>query len=316
MTETIPDTPGSPAAPAEYRGRPVFILAPARSFSTVVTALLGGHPDIYAFPEMQVFSAATVGDFLDKARREPNAKPAYIHVRLSGVYRAVAQVHERDQSDEAVARAISWLRQRSSWPMTQLMNHLLKLVAPRTGLEKSPETIATDESLAACMKAYPLARYIHLTRHPVNTQRSMQQNHQPSLIKPLTEKALVAVAASAWYQGHRRVLRTLTGLPPGRWIRVRGEDVLYEPRTWLPRILGWLGLACDDEIIEGMLHTERWEFGGTGPSSRLFGGDPKFFLSPTLRPVVASGPVSFDPSWGLPAEMRRRMTALAHDLGY
>ena len=36
---------------------PIFLLAPARSYSTITLALLAGHPDIYGFPEMLLFTA-------------------------------------------------------------------------------------------------------------------------------------------------------------------------------------------------------------------------------------------------------------------
>jgi hypothetical protein len=306
-------TPGD----AEQRRRqPVFILAPARSFSTVTTALLAGHPSVYGFPEMLLFTASTVGELLDSGRYAANRSPGYVNALFSGVYRTVAAVHEEDQSDPAIRRAVAWLGQRPSWTTKQLMDHLLELVAPRAGLEKSPGTISSDESLAACLRAYPQARYIHLTRHPVDTQRSMQKNYRQTLARPLGDTVVAARCASAWYLGHRRVMRVLAGLPPEQWFRVRAEDLLHEPPAWLPRILGWLGLACDDEIISRMLRTEAWQFSGTGPSRRLFGGDAKFFAAPALRPVAAPGPVCFDPDWGLTREMCRRMTILAHDLGY
>jgi hypothetical protein len=315
MTSVAPDQPAARAA-GQQGGQLLFILAPARSFSTVSAALLDGHPGIFSFPEMLLFTASTVGELIDSKRIPANTQPRFASARMSGIYRAVAALHEGCQSDEAVGRAVSWLERRCGWATTHLMDHLREISGARICVEKTPETIATDRALAACMKAYSDARYIHLTRHPVDTQRSMQQNHQQTLRQPLSGKALVATCASAWYLGHTRVVRALDGLPEDRWIRVRGEDLLREPRIWLPRILDWLGLAWDDTIITRMLRTELWQFSGTGPSDRLLGGDPSYIRAPALRPVAAPGPVTFDPSWGLPSEMRRRMTVLARNLGY
>src|SRR5262249_46194462 len=39
---------------------PVFILCPIRSFSSVACAMLGQHPELYAFPELRLFNADTV----------------------------------------------------------------------------------------------------------------------------------------------------------------------------------------------------------------------------------------------------------------
>ncbi len=42
--------------------RPVFLLAPARSYSTVALALLAGHPGLHGFPELMLFNADTVAE--------------------------------------------------------------------------------------------------------------------------------------------------------------------------------------------------------------------------------------------------------------
>lgn len=294
----------------------IFILAPARSFSTITAALLDGHPDIFSFPEMLLFTAPTVGELINLTRIPSVITQEFASQRLTGIFRSVAALHEDSQSDAAIERAVSWLKRRSSWPTTRLMDHLMETSRALVCVEKTPETVATDEALEACMEAYPNARYIHLTRHPVETQHSMQKSHQQTLCQPLRQGALVAICASAWYRGHARVVKALDELPQCRWIRVRGEDLLSEPTIWLPQILDWMGLRRTDEIIRRMLRTELWQFSGTGPSNHLFGGDPDYLEAPALRPITMPGPVIFEPSWNLPAEMIRRMTALARNLGY
>jgi hypothetical protein len=76
-------------------------------------------------------------------------------------------------------RAYGWVTQRSEWTTQQLLDHLLAGVAPREGLEKSPDTVDKDAALERCLRAYPQARFLHLTRHPETTQRSMRKHWQP-----------------------------------------------------------------------------------------------------------------------------------------
>ncbi|MGI5233694.1 sulfotransferase family protein [Actinoallomurus sp. CA-142502] len=289
---------------------PVFLLAPARSYSTVAVALLSGHPDVYGFPETLVFNAATVGELL----REGTGW-ARFPLRQSGLWRAVAALHEGSQDGDAVARAREWLADRADWPTTRLMDHLIDLARPRVSLEKSPDTSSDDAILARCMAAYPRARFLHLVRHPVTTQRSLHEHWRPAG-RFRSEKALIAEAAAFWYLSHQRIMAALASLPSEQWMRVRAEDLLTEPRVWLPRILAWLRLDGDPHIVDRMLLTENWRFAGTGRSDDLLGGDPKFLRSPALRPIPAPGPVVFDPSWGLHDEMCDRMTDLARSLGY
>ncbi|MFD8814762.1 sulfotransferase family protein [Streptomyces sp. NPDC059627] len=315
MTATV-STGGAAhgAEPVATHPDPVFILSPPRSFSTIALALLAGHPQIFGFPEMLVFANRTVADLVGEDGTEAERfPPEYRRTRLSGVCRAIAQLHEGEQSAPAVARAEDWLRARLDWPTPRVLGHLLDLVSPQIGVEKSPDTVATDDSLDRCMSSYPKARYIHLTRHPVTTQRSMHTQNQQYLTH---RKVRVVGAASSWYLSHLRIMRTLGDLPQEQWMRVRGEDLVNEPRVWLRRILDWLGLESGEAVIDRMTHPESWLFAHNGPTGGLYGGDHKFFSAPDLRPVPDPGPVTFDPEWDLPDEMCRRMTLLAHQLGY
>jgi hypothetical protein len=304
------DRPGQAGPPA--RREPVFLLAPARSYSTVTVALLAGHPAIYGFPEMLLFSADTVGELIQKTPR-PRQPPAFVESQRSGILRAVADLLEGSQEQPAIARAEAWLTARSSWPPYQLMDYLLEQAYPQVGLEKSPETVITNRALDACLDRYPNARYIHLTRHPVTTMRS-HIDHLRCLGR--SEKALVVGAASSWYLCHARIVRRLAQLPDRQWTRIRAEDLLREPATHLPRLLSWLELPTDAQLVARMMHTEKWRFAGTGPAGRLFGGDPKFMRSPVLRPIREPGEIAFDESWGMPDGVRDRLTALANALGY
>jgi hypothetical protein len=304
------------------RQPPVFILSPPRGLSTVCTALLAGHPAIYGLPEMLTFSVPTIGELLSGVGCAC-AAPACVHpadcrvlrVRLSGPFRAIAQLHEGCQDPPAIARARAWLISRADWPTERLLSHLLAVAAPRIGLEKSPDTVRCKENLARCLRAYPAARYIHLTRHPVTAQRSIEE-HLARLVPRRGRLGYVVNAAAIWYLSHLRIMRALAALPGHQWMRVRGEDLVNEPGTWLPRVLDWLGLEHDDQIVARMLRTEQWTFAGCGPSGVLLGGDYKFMQRPQLRSRAGLGPVAFDPAWGLPAEMRADMAELGRYFGY
>ena len=43
---------------------PVFLLAPARSYTTVSIAVLAGHPELYGLPETNLFLRDTVGEII------------------------------------------------------------------------------------------------------------------------------------------------------------------------------------------------------------------------------------------------------------
>jgi hypothetical protein len=298
------------------------VLSPPRSYSTVTVALLGGHPAIFGLPEMLTFSAPTVGELMSgtgcgcsAVGSDHPASCQVLRVRLTGPYRALAYLHEGSQAPDAIERAAAWLRARPDWPTERLLDHVFDLAAPQVGLEKSPDTVRTDASLGRCLRSYPDAKFVHLTRHPITAQRSLQEHLD--LISPAKSKLHLAVrAATIWYLSHVRIIRALRALPRHQSMRVRAEDLLAAPLEQLPLMLSWLGLPYDKQTVTGMLRTERWAFAGSGPAPRLFGGDHKFMQRPALRAPEPDPPDTFDPDWGLPAEMCDRMSALARSLGY
>jgi hypothetical protein len=292
---------------------PVFILATARSYSTVSIAMLAQHPDLFGFPELGLFRTPEVGGMLTEHKGQTRLQAQLFRNHLTGVLRAVAHLHEGAQTADAIDRAERWLAERSDWPTVRLMDHLLDIVTPRTGIEKSPDSTNTDKALDACVNAYPNARFLHLTRHPVTTQRSM---FEQARIWDGDGLGKIDRAAFAWFLSHSRIAKKLAPMPARKWLRVRAEDLLRNPDITLRRVCEWLELPCDDGIVARMRHPEDWCFAGNGPDGNLLGGDYKFMTDPALRQVPEPGPVVFDPAWGMHPELVGQMTRLARFLGY
>ncbi len=307
------DSPGEQPGPTGPLPHPVLMLAPARSYSTVSLAMLAGHPQLYGFPEMLVFSAPTVGEILEGVGRPANA--AWIEFGNIGISRAVAQIHEGTQSPAALERAMDWLRDHGNWKAVALMDYLLRRVYPKIGLEKSPDTVRSERALNACLQAYPQSMYLHLTRHPVSTVRSMQKHWARFFPPEMPEQLRSRVCLMSWYTCHLRIVKALLGLPGDQWMRVRAEDLLREPRVWLPRVLDRLSLGHDNLTIEQMMQTDKWRFAQYNPDA-AGGGDYSFMRNPALRPVPAPAAELDSPSWEITNEVRRRITVLARYLGY
>jgi hypothetical protein len=295
---------------------PVFLLAPARSYTTVSIALLAGHPELYGLPETGLFSRKTVGEILALSAGPVSESGGRRHT-LMGLERALAQLHDGTQDQAALDRALNWVVQRPEMSTADVMKHLLRLIYPRIGVEKSPDTVASARALSWCMRAFPGARYLHLTRHPVGTQRSMIRLYNqylfPAEITP-AERARLCVLA--WHTSHLRILQALEAVPRRRWLRVRAEDLIGDPRTWLPQVLDWLDLRYDEAIIDGMLDTRRWEFARWHGHIGFGGADPCFLADPALRPAQPPGPDLIDPAWQISEDIAAKVITLARYLGY
>jgi len=258
---------------------PVFVLAPARSNSSVVTAMLGQHPELCAFPELGLFRKDTVGELLTDP---PGWTGAPAHQRMSGLYRALAEHHDGAQTSDTVAAAARWVEARSGWSVRELFDHLLELAAPRAAIEKSPESSSRDDHLARLVAAYPRARYLHLTRHPRTSVDSMQRVWSGKGYWHVAPELFPHFCLGVWYHQHRRIDELVSSLPAHRALRVRSEDVINEPATALPRVCAWLGI---DPSVDAITHPEDSPYAALGPDNAAGGWDEGFLRDPRLRPV-------------------------------
>jgi Sulfotransferase family len=288
----------------------VFVLAPARSFSSVVTQSLGCHPQLYAFPELLLSSFDTVDEWLDQDTPGPR-----IHEnRTSGLVRAFAELRFGGQTEAGVAATWRYLESMRGRPARVLLDELLGAVAPAIAVEKSPEAAVVPGALSRLLRWYPEARFIHLLRHPVATCESQ--------VKHWT-------VGEEWWRGdphrwvpfglisnRRRIIAFLNGMPTERWRPVRGEDVVDDPAGALEPVLAWLGLRTDAEALDALRHPERSPYACVGPVGAGGGNDPTFQASPTLRPARRSPSLALPSEWRVSRPWREELESLGRELGY
>jgi hypothetical protein len=297
------------------RFSPVFVLAPARSCSSVVATMIGRHPELAGLPELKLFCCPTMGALAATL-------PQYwigrgLTHRSPGLVRALAEVEFGDQGPESVAAAQAWLNERADWSGADVLDVLMARLNPRVVVEKSPENVDSDSSLKRMAAAYPKARYIHLTRHPVTTQRSMERHRRQATPEyPPRGEPMTGIAA--WFQVHERILQFCASLPDDRHMRIRAEDALNEPDRVMGRIAAWLGVRADAEALETMKHPEDSPFVRSGPAGSGAGGgnDPGFLADPRLRAVELPQTLAPPPGWSLDLSVWRCVADLARALGY
>jgi hypothetical protein len=289
--------------------------------------MLGQHPQMYGFPELRLFTADTVdglirdwkekSGFLDELCGRLFGSPA---AECSiGLLRAVAELHFGGQTAETIGRALQWLYARRAWSTRQLFDSLLEAVWPRTGVEKTPETAMSPGCMARVRALYPRARFLHLTRHPVTAQRSLQAFWGPGARKLHPEwhgRDLAQICARRWCRTHQAILDFTAALSAGQALRIRGEDLLNEPDTYLPHVAAWLGLRSDAKAIEAMKHPERSPYAGVGPTSAWLGNDRKFLHDPRLRPCELPQALEPPAKWGLDDSLLLTTVEIARRLGH
>jgi hypothetical protein len=292
---------------------PVFVLAPARSCSSIAVAMLGGHPQLYAFPELRLFRVDKVAEMLVDP---PPGRGMPVGERVAGLLRALALLHEGAQTPVAIEHARAWLAERAAWPTHQVLDHLLALVDPRIGVEKSPESSLSWEALSRVGSAYPRARYIHLVRHPWSTVASMIRAWGALPYWGVAPEAAPEYCAALWVEQHRRIEAFTSQLEPGHHVRTRAEQLVNHPESVLPALCGWLDLQSGPVELELMSSPERSPYARPGPDNAWGGYDPTFLRSPERRPVATPDTLQAPGHWPISAQTQSAVAGLAAEFGY
>jgi hypothetical protein len=216
-----------------------------------------------------------------------------------------------------------WAAARQECTTAAVYQELVAKIHPLIAVEKSPAYTIDINRMLAMHAAFPDARFLHLTRHPVGQCKSVMQMNFGAFalyvnsIEFQEDRAFVEPQL-AWHDLNINILNFLDTVPPQQQLRVRGEDVMSDPKTELARICRWLGIRDDAEAVDEMMHPERSPFACFGPLPAMFGNDPNFLRGPTFRPHVPRVPPLHNPvPWrddGL--GLHPRVVALAQEFGY
>jgi hypothetical protein len=300
--------------------RLLMVLAAPRSFSSLVSTMVGQHPEIYGFPEINLMMRDTVAEALAWERSCGR------FLGSPGLLRTLAQLLWGDQSAEHVLDAALYLEDRADWTTKAMMDHVMDLAAAASGarfcLEKSPSLTFLPPGFARLRAGYPDAMYIHVTRNPVSLTQSLEEYIRESQrFTPEQKEMRLRSAITAWPVTQRNILDFCAGLAPGQYLRIRGEDVLENGALVMGQVAEWLGLRRDAAAIAAMLRPEDSPYARLGPVNAPFGNDPKFVMSPAFRPGKPRLPRVADFLNGpegaeLGPERRAYLQRLSHLMGY
>lgn len=250
---------------------PLFVIAPPRSYTSVVGGMLGQHPQAYGLPEVNLSHGDTLGDLWDSV-------PVAVNYSTSGLLRLLAQLHDGIQSEDAVLRARQWVLRRPHWPAAKVFAHIQDVVGPDTMLvEKSPRNTLQIENLRRLRRIFPRASFLHLTRHPRTQGKSVID-----LMRSYGDDNANYDPQRNWLRCQMNILEFSAELATGQCMRIKGEMLLRDPQRYLGQICEWLDLDNSEASIEAMLHPETSPFANIGPPSAPYGNDPNFLNNPEL----------------------------------
>lgn len=299
---------------------PLFLLAPPRSFTSVINAMIGQHPQAFGLPELNLFAVDNMIDLWCPRVKEFNFNSKLRH----GILRAVAEIYVGEQTDEAIEFAEHWCAAREHLSCGEVFNEIRQKIDPLIPVDKTPGYSIDYRRLERIYEVCPDARFIHLTRHPVKQCEStmaLSDAMFPKFVNAIEYQETRAVLEPqlAWHDLNINILNFLEQkVPGGQHMRVRGEEIMANPEEKLAEICRWVGIRDDAEAIDEMMHPERSPFACLGPVTALFGNDPNFLRRSNFKKHVPSVPPLDEPvSWrddgkGLYPEV----IELAREFGY
>lgn len=278
--------------PKRKNPRACFILSPGRSGSTLLRAMLNGHPDLFAPPELELDL------FYDMESRYKGLASGWSD--LLGLESAVSQLWHCDH-EEAVVMVNEW--REANRPTLDVFRELQERCSPRTLVDQTTSLAVSMPALKRLEVCFEGAFYIHLQRHPLAMIRSWVRSNFAQVV-PCTPQSAAEVN---WVLAHQNVSKFFGSISEERKLAVRYEDVVTDPQAQMTRITNFLGL----KFHPGMLDPYGDSSQTASPCGR-FSGDKKFLQRNAIDSSAADSSRRY-PSDG---PLLKMTEALARGFGY
>jgi len=265
---------------------PIFILSSPRSYSSVISSMIGQHSELFGFPEINLILADDIQSYIALMKEQRlNLK--------DGDLRSIAYIFFGDQSFNSIKKASDFLIQYPDMKTKDVLKSFHEKIHPKRLVTKSP-LYATN--LNYLKKLPPDAFFIHILRNPLTQNRSLENYLRLLDLNPANHlyTAHLENRYKGWMNEQQNIETFLQKISINRKIRVYSESILQEPKEAMKGLCHFLNVSDDEENIEQMLHPEKSIFASVGNETARFGNDPKFLMHPKLRVPNESIDISID----------------------
>jgi amino acid adenylation domain-containing protein/FkbH-like protein/non-ribosomal peptide synthase protein (TIGR01720 family)/FkbM family methyltransferase len=254
----------------------IFILSPHRSGSTLLRVILGGNPQLFAPPELELLTFNTLGE-----------RKAAFSGRYSfwaeGTIRTIMQI--RGCSPE---EAIALMEELEAKNLTtkQFYQLIQQWLGDKILVDKTPSYSIDLETLKRAEINFQNPLYIHLVRHPLATMRSYEEARVEQTFPyqhPFNRREL---AELVWLISHENILEFLQQVPQERQYQVNFEDIVSQPQTSVERLCQFLGVQFHPDMLQPYKEKKQRMTDGIYAQSRMV-GDVKFHEHQSINASTA-----------------------------
>lgn len=264
------------------RKPPIFVLAAPRSFSSISASILGGHPEAYSVPELNILIKENMKKFMEEER------DVFIP-QTHGLLRTVSELYAGEQTMETISMSHRWIIRRADRKTSDIYEEICEKIYPLTLIDKSPAYALLPQRLARIKKYFPDAYYLHITRHPIDMNKSMYKLEKGKLLAVLSnsidfskENKLIDPQLM-WYTCNANILEFLKNIGEEKKLTIKGEEMINNRKETLRKICSWMSWSWSTDAYEQMIHPENSPYAQFGPIGAELGSDPNFLRSPELR---------------------------------
>ncbi len=280
----------------------IFVLSSPRSGLTLLRVMLGGHPLLFAPPELELLSFNT----LEERSRAFSGRDSFW---LEGAIRAVMEIKGCDAEE---AKKVIEECEARKLTTRQFYGLIEEWLGERMLVDKTPSYAMDLEVLNRAETDFSGALFIHLLRSPQGMIRSYEEAKLdqifPRFKHPFSARE---VAELVWVISHQNILHFLRRVPEERQHRIKFEEMVNEPEAVMRGVCHFLGIEFDLGMVRPYEEKEKKMTNGIHTVSRML-GDIKFHQHTDIDPEAAG-------SWRkyYPNDFLGEITLeLAESLGY
>jgi amino acid adenylation domain-containing protein len=220
--------------------RAIFVLAPPRSGTTLLRVLLGGHPMLFAPPELELMPFNTLKERADTYTGRDS-------FWLEGTIRALMEA--KDLNAEEAKLAMNRYEE-AHLSVKEFYNELQKSVDEQILVDKSPSYVLHPSILERIENNFEDAFYIHLHRHPLGMIHSFVEAKLQQIFfrYPHTFQSR-ELAELIWFQSHENITHFLSTIPQNRQTSISFEDMTNHPKKEMERLCSRIGIPFDAEML-------------------------------------------------------------------
>ena len=280
----------------------IFLLCSSRSGSTLLRVMLGGHPLLFAPPELRLLGYNTLAEREATHSREEA-------VMLEGAIRMVMQISSR-----SALQARNWMAELAErGTTTTCFFRMIQDVLDKMRLvDKTPSYALHQPILERAEACFRDPIFIHLVRHPLEMVHSSEEIRL-NLVSPFRHHVSSAaeLAEMLWLISHQNILNFLSSVPAQRHYRVQFEELVRNPEVVMRGLCGFLNLTFDLEMLRPHENQTVKMTDSIHPETKMI-GDIKFHEYTSIDPTVADRWKKHDSQYTL----SERTWDLAERLGY